>query len=89
MNYSNYIILLFICLSSSVHANHCYIFTKNNFMKFYLKLENYYLKMLNEFGCRIDSIHTFTCNKINSLSYKYNTLSYEEKELLELIGFFI
>jgi hypothetical protein len=89
MIYSNYIILFFICLSS-VHTNHSYIFTKNNFIKFYLKLENYYLKkMLNEFGCKIDKIHTFTCNKINSLSYLYNSLSYEEKEMLEVIGFFI
>lgn len=90
MNYSSFIILLFFSLSSSVLTNHCYIFTKNNFMKFYLKLENYYLKkILNDFGCSIDNLHTLTSNKINNLSFRYNTLSHEEKEMLELIGFFI
>lgn len=89
MIYSNFIFLLFFYFCN-IYANECYLLTKNNFMKFYLKLENYYLKkMLNEFGCRIDKVHNFACNKINSLSYKYNTLSYEEKEMLDVIGFFI
>jgi hypothetical protein len=89
MKYLNIIILLLFFLTN-ISANGCYLLTKNNFMKFYLKLENYYLKkILNDFGCSIDKLHTLTCNQINSLSIKYNTLSYEEKEMLEVIGFFL
>jgi hypothetical protein len=89
MKFSN-ILILFLFFLININANGCYILTKNNFMKFYLKLENYYFKkILNNVGCRIDNLHSFTCNKINSLSIRYNTLSYEEKEMLEAINFFL
>jgi hypothetical protein len=88
MNSLNLFFLLLLCLNNN-YASECYLQTKNNFMKFYLKLDNFYLKnIFIKLGCSIDKIQSITCNKIYNLSYKYNTLSYEEKEMLEVIGFF-
>ena len=73
-----------------INAKDSYLVIRNKFLKFVLKLDNYRTKrILNNIGKQIDTMHYGTIMKIYNISYKYNTLTYDEQELFQNIGGFL
>ena len=73
-----------------VNAKDSYLLIRNKFLKFFLKLDNYRTKQIfNNIGIQIDNMHYGAINKLCNISYKYYTLSYDEQELIQNIGFFL
>ena len=86
MNLIIILVSLFYCVSS----RESYLIIRNNFMKFCLKLENYRLKqIINNIGYNLHKMHYTSLDKLYDLSYRYYTLTYDEKELLEGILFLL
>jgi hypothetical protein len=86
MNFIIILISLFYCVSS----RESYLIIRNNFLKYSLKLQNYRLnKIINNIGYKLHTMHCASLDKLYNISYKYYTLTYDEKELLEGILFLL
>ena len=86
----NFISLCLIPIVSFIHSRESYLTIRNNFLKFYLKLENYRLKhFFHRISNTVNKIHYCTIDKFYHVSYKYYTLTESEKDLLEAVMIFI
>jgi hypothetical protein len=86
----NFITLCLIPIVSFIHSRDNYLTVRNNFLKFYLKLENYRLKyFFHRISNCVNKIHYYTIDKFYDISYKYYTLTENEKDLLEALTIFI
>lgn len=83
-------IICFILFWKCINAKDPYLGIRNNFLNFFLRLENYHVKKIfHNIGKYIDNSHYKSIGTLSNISCKYNTLSYEEQELLQAINFFI
>jgi hypothetical protein len=85
-----YLIILFLSLFYFGNARESYLILRNSFLKFNLKLQNYHLRqILNNLSNNINKIHLLTLDRYYNYTFKYHSLSYENKELLDTMSLFI